>query len=56
MKLEQGENQDRNVFNNLKRVIKNLGNLTNEQLVILNFECFHEARKRGATMPPEEEN
>lgn len=53
MKLEQGEGQDKNVFNNLKRTIKNLPVLTAPQLAILNFELFHEARKRGAVMPNE---
>lgn len=51
MKVKQAEGQDRNVFNTLNRLLKNLGKLDNEQLAILNFEIWHEARKRGAVEP-----
>lgn len=49
--LKQAEGQDRNVFNNLKRVIRDIEKLDNTQLALLNFEVFHEARKRGAIEP-----
>lgn len=45
-KLEKPEGQDRNVFNGYKRLLSQLDQLTNDQLAKLNFECFHEARKR----------
>lgn len=48
MKLLQEEGQDRNVFNNLKRLIKNIDKLSNAQLAVLNFEIVHCARMRGA--------
>lgn len=51
MKLEQPDGQDRNVFNNFKRTYRDVSKLTNEQLALLNFEIFHEARKRGAVDP-----
>lgn len=51
MKLVQPEGQDRNVFNNFKRTIRDLEKLTNEQLAVINFEVYHEARKRGAVDP-----
>lgn len=51
MKLVQPEGQDRNVFNNFKRVIRDIGKLTDEQLAVLNFELYHEARNRGAVDP-----
>lgn len=52
--IKQGEGQDRNVFNTLKRVIRDLDKLTNEQLAVLNFEIYHEARKRGAVNPEDD--
>lgn len=45
-KVKQFEGQDRNVFNTLKRVIRDLSKLDNEQLAILHFETWDEARKR----------
>lgn len=51
MKLVQPDGQERNVFNNFKRVIRDIEKLTNEQLAILNFELYHEARNRGAVEP-----
>ena len=51
MKLVQPEGQDRNVFNNFKRCVRDIEKLTNEQLALMNFEVFHEARKRGAIEP-----
>lgn len=46
-KIKQSEGQDRNVFNTLKRVIRDLSKLDNEQLAILHFETWHEAKTRG---------
>lgn len=51
VKAKQGENQDRNVYNNWKRTIRDISKLTNEQLAELNFEIYHEARTRGAVNP-----
>lgn len=51
MKLVKPDGQDRNVFNNFKRLFNDVSKLTNEQLALLNFEVFHEARKRGAVVP-----
>lgn len=45
------DGQDRNVFNNFKRALRDVPKLTNEQLALMNFEIFHEARKRGAVEP-----
>ncbi len=45
-KIKQSEGQDRNVFNTLKRVIRDLSKLDNEQLAILHFETWDEVRKR----------
>lgn len=50
-KLKQAEGQDKNVFNNLKRFIRDIEKLDNTQLALVNFEVFHEARKRGAVEP-----
>lgn len=46
-KLEQAEGQDRNVFNTLKRTIRDLDQLSDEQLAILHFETWHNARLRA---------
>lgn len=46
-KLKQAEGQDRNVFNALKRIVRDLPKLTDEQLAILHFETWHEARVRA---------
>lgn len=46
-KLVQAEGQDRNVFNTLKRTIRDLPQLTDEQLAILHFETWHNARIRA---------
>lgn len=46
-KVKQAEGQDRNVFNSLKRVIRDLSKMDNEQLAILHFETWDEARKRA---------
>lgn len=45
-RIPQPEDQDRNVYNNYKRLLKNLGQLSNEQLAELNFQVYHEARMR----------
>ncbi len=45
--LVQPEGQDRNVFNGFKRALKDLGQLTDEQLAILSFETWDEAHKRA---------
>lgn len=47
MKLVKPENQDRNVFNAVKRIIRDLSKLDNKQLAILHFEIWHEAQKRA---------
>lgn len=47
MKLVKPENQDRNVFNAVKRIIRDLSKLDNEQLAVLHFEIWHEAQKRA---------
>lgn len=46
MKVKQGEGQDRNVFNTLKRTLRDINLLTDEQLAIVSFEVWHEARIR----------
>lgn len=51
MKLVQPDCQDKNVFNNFKRTLRDIDKLTNEQLALINFEVFHTARKRGAVEP-----
>lgn len=52
--LVKPDDQDRNVFNTYKRFLKDLPKLTPEQLAILHFEVFHEARNRGAMFDGEE--
>jgi hypothetical protein len=47
-KITQGEGQDRNVFNNFKRFIRDVSKLTNEQIALAHFETWHEARQRAA--------
>lgn len=49
--LKQAEGQDERVFKNLEFVIRDIGKLNNEQIALLSFECFHEARLRGAVEP-----
>ena len=49
-KLLLPEGQDRNVFNGFKRILATIDQLTNEQLALLNFECFHEARVRSGAV------
>jgi hypothetical protein len=51
VKAKQGDNQDRNVYNAYKRLLRDIKKLTNEQLAELNFEVYHEARMRGAVNP-----
>lgn len=46
-KLLQAEGQDRNVFNTLKRVIRDIDKLTDEQIARLHFESWDEARRRA---------
>lgn len=46
-KIKQADGQDRNVYNTLKRVVRDLPKLDNEQLAILHFESWHEAQKRA---------
>lgn len=54
-KLKQPEGQDRNVFNGFKRTLRDISLLTDEQLAILHFETWHEARTRGDfTIAPDE--
>jgi formate-dependent nitrite reductase cytochrome c552 subunit len=53
-KLVQGEGQDRNIFNNVKRTVRDIKQLTNEQLAVLHFESWHEARSRAAGIIEEE--
>lgn len=45
-KLVQAEGQDRNVFNTLKRVIRDIDKLTDEQIARLHFESWDAARRR----------
>lgn len=52
-KIKQSEGQDRNVFNTLKRVIRDLSKLDNEQLAILHFETWHEAKTRSGNVDDE---
>lgn len=47
-KLVQAEGQDRNVFNTLKRCLRDIKKLDNTQLAILHFESWHEAKTRAA--------
>lgn len=54
-KVKQAEGQDRNVFNTLKRVIRDIAKLDNEQLAILHFESWHEARQRASGIDVESE-
>lgn len=53
-KIRQSEGQDRNVFNTLKRVIRDISKLDNEQLAILHFETWHEAKSRGGKIEENE--
>lgn len=46
--IKQPDGQDRNIFNNFKRVLKNINNLTDEQLAILHYESWHEASMRAS--------
>lgn len=46
-KLVQAEGQDRNVFNTLKRVIRDIDKLTDEQIALLHFESWDAARRRA---------
>lgn len=46
-KLVQGTDQDRNVFNTVKRVIRDIDLLTDEQIARLHFESWDAARKRA---------
>lgn len=45
--LVKPSNQDRKLFNDLKKALIVLPKLTDEQLALVNFECWHEARSRG---------
>lgn len=49
--LKKAEGQDQSVINNVNLVVSDLNKLTNDQIAILSFELFHEARKRGAVEP-----
>lgn len=53
-KLVQAEGQDRNVFNTLKRVIRDIGMLTDDQLAVLHYESWHEAYMRSGKRIQEE--
>lgn len=46
-KIVQGEGQDRNVYNAVKRIVRDMSLLTNEQLAIIHYEAYHEAFKRS---------
>lgn len=46
-KLVKPESQDRNTFNTLKRLIKAMNELTDEQIAVLHFESWNEAYKRS---------
>lgn len=50
-KLKKADGQDDQVFENLLAVIQDMAKLSNEQIALLSFECFHEARVRGAVEP-----
>lgn len=45
--LKQAEGQDRNVFNNLKRTVRDLSKLSDDQLAILHYETWHTAYMRA---------
>lgn len=49
-KLVQGESQEKRIFNLAKRFVKELPNMTNEQLAIIHFEIWDEARKRASSI------
>lgn len=46
-KLVQGADQDRNVFNTVKRVVRDIDLLTDEQIARLHFETWDCARRRA---------
>lgn len=46
-KLKQGEGQDRNVYNGVKRVLRDISKLTDDQLAVLHYEAWHEAYMRS---------
>lgn len=46
-KLKQGDGQDRNVYNGVKRVIRDISKLTDDQLAVLHYESWHEAYMRS---------
>lgn len=46
-KLVQGAEQDRNVFNNLKRTVRDMSKLTDEQIAFLHYESWHQAYIRS---------
>lgn len=46
-KLVQGVDQDRNVFNNLKRIVRDMSKLTDEQIAFLHYESWHQAYIRA---------
>lgn len=53
-KIKQGDDQDRNVFNTLKRVLRDISQLTDDQLAVLHYESWHEAYLRSGKRIDEE--
>lgn len=52
--MKQGVDQDRNVFNGLKRVLRDISLLTDDQLAIMHYESWHEAYLRSGKRIDEE--
>jgi hypothetical protein len=46
-KLVQGTEQDRNVFNTVKRFVRDIDLLTDEQIARAHFETWDAARRRA---------
>lgn len=53
-KIQQGENQERKVFNTFKRVIRDINLLTDDQIALLHFESWDVAYKRSGKRIAEE--
>lgn len=52
--MKIGEDQDRNVFNTLKRCLRDIDQLTDEQLAVLHFESWNVAYQRSGKRIQEE--
>lgn len=52
--LKQPEGQDRNLFNNFKRTIRDIDKLTDEQIAKLHYESWHVAYMRAQGRVEEE--